>query len=119
MISLIPVAPNGSTKSVAHINRGDRPHEWREVERSTFPANRLCEIAKTIRLGLRLGQGEVARAVGLRVTDITDIERRRSAFASDADFVAYVEALAVLSRDVAVGRRDAFRADIERILEER
>lgn len=96
-----PVAPIGTRRSLTHINRGHaddgKPlnHSWEMVDHDAFPpeaeaAGRELRRLRVEVAGLTLR--EAAKALGISIVQLSDLERGRARCDGDAVVEAYKRA---------------------------
>ena len=87
-MKLIDNTPTGWEKHLTHINRGDLPHEWRELDSPVYSAADTARGRKLRdeRVKARLSLREAAKLLDLSVVDLSSLERCRKRFEDEADF---------------------------------
>ncbi len=84
---LIDNTPTGSRTSLCHLNKGDQPHEWREMDFPTFSPEDEArgERLRDARVQAGLSLREASSLLGLSVVDLGRVERSLARFAEPAD----------------------------------
>ena len=78
-VTLIPVAPIGTERSMAFVNPGGP----REVELDVYPPSPRGDALRNLRVGCDLGLRECARALGLSPVDVSALENGRATLSAD------------------------------------
>lgn len=69
------VAPIGKRKTWGHLNMGDKPHVWGEFELNEYPPSPEGEALSDFRRALGMYLGQAGDVLGLRPSQISNLER--------------------------------------------
>jgi DNA-binding transcriptional regulator YiaG len=89
-VKLVPVAPIGKRKSVALVKPSTGPCMLREIELDEYPPSPDGERFREARHAADLSLRECARELGLRPSEVSDLENGRAVPADGWDAVITV-----------------------------
>ena len=83
-MTLIPVAPIGSRRSVAFVC-GPQTSELRDIEESTYPPSPRGAALRELRAreGAHVTLGEAARLLGIRPSELSSLELGRATLSAE------------------------------------
>ncbi len=90
---LINARPVGTSRGVAHINMGDNPHRFQEVELPIYEKTSVGLRLRAMRKALGLNLMEASRRVGIRPSEVLGLESGRLHPASPEDEIRLFEML--------------------------
>lgn len=91
IIAARKVEPIGTRTAYGHINRGDKPHEWGEIQLPAYPDSENGRKLRARRIEIGLGLRDAAKLLGLSPVEASGLER--GAYDTD-DWPAVFDALA-------------------------
>jgi len=90
---LVPNEPVGERESFCHLNKGDKPHEWKFVNLPVYSEQDVAagEALRQARKTTDLTFGTGGELLGLRPSELSDLERGRQRFKDPEDVKKMLE----------------------------